>query len=96
MKRQRVERFSDVLRELLREDGLETPLAEHRAVKAWPEVAGEVVMRYTMSVELRRGKLYVRISSDCLRYELNHLRDKIRHRITYISGKHLVDDIVFQ
>ena len=37
--------LSDVLKHYLREEGLETPLLQHRLIEAWEEVAGKTVDR---------------------------------------------------
>ena len=39
--------IGDILKLCLRENGLETPLMQNRAIKAWKTVAGDVVERYT-------------------------------------------------
>ena len=42
MKRHEVETIGQLMQEYLRNEGLETPLLEHRIVQAWQEVAGPV------------------------------------------------------
>ena len=43
MERRKEETLGNVVLRYLRLAGLETPLAEHRLVEAWPEVAGEAL-----------------------------------------------------
>ena len=47
MKRNNTEQIGDVLRQFLRQQGLETPLNEYRLVDAWKDVVGPVITRYT-------------------------------------------------
>jgi predicted nucleic acid-binding Zn ribbon protein len=47
MKRNNTEQVGEVLRRLLRQEGLETPLNEYRLVDAWKDVVGEAIARYT-------------------------------------------------
>lgn len=46
MERRKSEQFTDVLYRYLRQEGLETPLNEHRIVSEWKEVAGPVAERF--------------------------------------------------
>ena len=45
MKRNNTEQIGDVLRQFLRQQGLETPLNEYRLVDAWKDVVGPVIAR---------------------------------------------------
>ena len=47
MKRKRTEMVGDVLGMFLRENGLETPLLEYRAVQSWPQAAGSAIAAHT-------------------------------------------------
>ena len=47
MKRNKTEQVGDVIRRLLRQEGLEAPLNEYRLIEAWKEVVGEIIARYT-------------------------------------------------
>ncbi|MCF2576956.1 DUF721 domain-containing protein, partial [Phocaeicola barnesiae] len=40
MKRNNTEQVGDVIRQLLRQEGLETPLNEYRLVESWKDVVG--------------------------------------------------------
>ena len=51
MKRNNTEQVGEVLRRLLRQEGLETPLNEYRLVDAWKDVVGEAIARYTIRIK---------------------------------------------
>ena len=53
MKKYNTEGISNILGRFLREEGLETPLLEQRALQAWPEVVGEAIARYTSDLRIR-------------------------------------------
>lgn len=57
MKRNNTEQIGDVLRQFLRQQGLETPLNEYRLVDAWKDVVGPVIARYTTNLLLKPGTL---------------------------------------
>ncbi|MDE7167098.1 MAG: DUF721 domain-containing protein, partial [Bacteroidaceae bacterium] len=71
MKRKNTELLKDVILRFLRENGLETPLNEHRAVMAWPKVAGPAITKLTGDVTFRNGTLYVKITRPALRQDLS-------------------------
>ncbi len=63
MKRNNAEQIGDVLRQFLRQQGLETPLNEYRLVDAWKDVVGPVITRYTTGLFIKNQVLYVSLSS---------------------------------
>ena len=70
MKRNNTEQVGEVIRRLLRQEGLETPLNEYRLVDAWKDVVGETIARYTTNIYIKSQVLYVHLSSSVLRQEL--------------------------
>ena len=56
MKKKNAQPISEVLTDFLDgNSGLKIKLAEHRAVKAWHEVLGDGVLKYTRNVYFKRG-----------------------------------------
>ena len=74
MKRNNTEQVGDVIRRLLRQEGLETPLNEYRLIEAWKDVVGPVIVRYTQNLYIKNQVLYVHLSSSVLRQELSMSR----------------------
>ena len=70
MKRNNTEQVGEVLRRLLRQEGLETPLNEYRLVDVWKDVVGEAIARYTTNIYIKNQVLFVHLSSSVLRQEL--------------------------
>lgn len=95
MKRRKEERVGDILLRLLRAEGLETPLNEYRAVKAWPEIAGPAIARFTGDVQLRNSTLYVKITRPALRQELLMRRTQLARLINDKVGAQVLQGIVF-
>lgn len=95
MKRTNTELLKDVLMRYLREEGLETPLLEHRAVTSWPEVAGPVIARMTGEVSFRQGTLYIKILRPALRQDLMMGRIQLVRKINSHVGAQVVQNIVF-
>ncbi len=94
MKRRNTELLRDVILRYLREEGLETPLNEHRAVLAWPRVVGPVVSRLTGDVSFRQGTLYVKILRPALRQDLMMERTQLARKINAEVGAQVVENVV--
>ena len=61
MFRREVKSVADVLQQLLREEGLETPLQQKRLIDSWETVTGRTVARYTTEKFIQNQTLYVKI-----------------------------------
>ena len=44
MRKSNTEQLGNILRRYQREEGLETPLNQHRLINAWPDVMGQGIM----------------------------------------------------
>ena len=95
MKRKNTELLKDVILRFLRENGLETPLNEHRAVMAWPKVAGPAITKLTGDVTFRNGTLYVKITRPALRQDLSMGRTQLTRKLNAEVGAQVVQNIVF-
>ncbi len=94
-KRFQTTRLQDVLLQYLREEGLETPLLEHRATQAWSELMGPTVAKYTGNVYMERGTLCVKIKSAPLRQNLQIIHKDIIKKINNHLGAPVVCSIKF-
>ncbi len=95
MKRFNTEGISDILGKFLREEGLEIPLMEHRALQAWPEVMGQAIARYTSDLRIHNGILYVKVCSAPLRQNLQMTHKSIAEKINAHVGSHVLTDVKF-
>lgn len=95
MFRQKPLPLSDVLSRYLREEGLETPLLQHRLIEAWGNVAGELVASYTTDKYIRNQTLFVKISNPALRQNLSMMRSQLVRRLNDAVGSMIISDIRF-
>ena len=58
MRRSNSEHISEILQRFLREEGLETPLNQHRLINSWSEVMGQGIMKYTGDIFIKNQTLY--------------------------------------
>lgn len=87
--------IGDALRKFLRQEGLETPLNEHRLIDAWPEAVGRTVAERSKAVAIRGGVLHVQVTSAPLRNSLVYNRTILVERLNAAVGAHVIDDITF-
>ena len=63
MFRRKVRSLSELLPEILRREGLETPLQQKRLLASWNQVVGEPVAKYTGDKFIKNQTLFVKILS---------------------------------
>lgn len=95
MRRTNSESVGDLVRQYLRQQGLEAPLNEYRLISGWGYVMGPIVERYTRDLVIRNQTLYVRLSSPVVRQELLMQRRELVERLNAYVGAQVVCDIVF-
>ncbi len=66
--------LKEALEALVDDYGLRGRLDEQAIRAGWTDVAGEMIARHTVRIELRRGKLTVKVDSAPLREELHYMR----------------------
>lgn len=96
MRRNNAESIGDVIRQFLRQEGLETPLNERRIITAWPEVMGLGIARYTGDLFVKNGILYVQLKSPALRSNLMMGRDALVKRLNDFVGAQVIQSVVFR
>ena len=85
--------LDEVLKKLLREEGLEMPLLQKRLVDAWEVVTGNVVSRYTAEKYIRNQTLFVKITNPALRQDLSMMRTQLVKRLNEQVGSFVIRDI---
>ena len=73
---------------------LRSKLNESRIRDGWVEIMGKPIAKYTSSVSLREGKLYIKIDSAALKQELNYSRGKIIELFNKELGSEVVKEVV--
>lgn len=96
MRHNKTEALGDVIRQFLRQQGLETPLNERRMVTAWTDVMGQGVARYTGMVFVRNQVLYVQIKSPALRANLMMNREVLVQKLNRFVGAQVIQNIIFR
>ena len=93
MKKQNTEPIGIVIRQFLQENGLEKPFLEHKVAEALPRLMGKMIAKYTGTLNVKNGTLYVQITSAALRQELFLARDILIKKLNDEVGAEIITDI---
>ena len=95
MFRRKVRSLSELLPEILRREGLETPLQQKRLLASWDQVVGEPVAKYTGDKFIKNQTLFVKVLSPALRADLTMGRSLLVKRLNEKAGGQVIFDIKF-
>ncbi len=93
MFRRHPEEVEKLVMEIMRRNGLETPLRQRRLMRAWNDVAGEVAARYSKVQEIRNQTLFVKVNNPALRAELQMRRTELVQNLNAAAGTFIINDI---
>ena len=86
-------KVSDLMRVIIRQNGLETPLLQRRLLEAWDSVAGELIARYTTEKYIRNQDLCVHIENPALRSEISMMKTELIAKLNNAVGGQVIRDI---
>ena len=95
MKRRKDECIGSLIKQYLREEGLESPLNEFRLLSSWALVMGNDVERQTGKLYIKNEVLFVEIKSATLRADLMLQRSDVVKKLNTEAGAHVIKDINF-
>ena len=88
--------LGEVIREFLKNFGLEEKVTETRIADAWEKVMGQGISRYTQRIVLKGKTLTIHLTSPALRQELSFGKTKIIRMINEVFDKEVIEDIHFR
>ena len=86
---------SDIVMEILRAQGLETPLLQRRLINAWEETAGALAARYTGEKFIKNQTLMVKITNPAMRAERSMIRTQLKNKLNAQVGAQVIADVKF-
>lgn len=95
MERHKSVPITNLLDAWLRQEGLETPLLQHRMIKSWPEVMGAIVAQYTGDIRIYGNVLRVQIKSPALRQNLLMMRTEIARKMNDHVKAQIIQEVTF-
>lgn len=85
-----------VMDELIDKMGLRGRIDEARVIEEWAAMVGPQVNGVTQSAWMRKGTLYIQISSSVWRHQLHLQRTDWKKRLNEKVGRQVVKEIVFR
>lgn len=95
MRHSNAEQLGSIIRQLIRQEGLETPLNQYRLIESWKEVMGEGIARYTGNLFIKNQTLFVQIKSSVLKQDLSMSRGNLVKRLNEHVKAQVITDITF-
>lgn len=95
MFKRKVKSIQDLLPEILRHEGLETPLQQQRLLSSWDEVVGKPIAQYTGERFIKNQTLFVKVNNPALRADLAMGRSLLVKRLNERAGAQIIFDIKF-
>ena len=75
--------------------GLDNKMQELQILNIWKECVGEAIAKYSSPLEIKKGKLFVRVENAAWRYELSLKKAQIIDKLNESFKKKLIRDIIF-
>ncbi len=89
--------LGSILKELMEENTLlKSRIAENRVLRAWKEILGEGVSKYTSNLYIKRGVLFVHLNSSVLRAELMMNKKGLIEKLNEYAEMDIIRDIVMR
>lgn len=93
MFKRKVQNIGDLLKQYLRDEGLETPLMHRRILDSWEIVVGKTVASYSEDKFIKNQTLFVKITNPALRQNLSMMRTQLVKRLNETVGGFIISDI---
>lgn len=82
--------LQEAIEQMVKQYKLSPGLYESRIREKWATVMGTMIAKHTSGIQLRKGKLYLKVDSAPLKNELTYSKEKIKE----IFNKELEGDII--
>lgn len=96
MRKSNAESIGLLIRQFMRQNGMESPLNEYRLIQSWNEVVGPAIARYTGDMYIKNQILYVHLTSSVLRQELMMGRELLVKNLNNKVGAQIIVNIIFR
>lgn len=86
--------LKDILEDFKNKKTLSKGFTQMAIEEAWHSELGPAIKNYTVSLQLNRGKLFVKLSSSTLREELSYGKQKIIEMLNEKVGEGVVKELI--
>lgn len=88
--------ISDILKQIIDKNNLQSGIDDVMVKDAWKKLMGSGVNTYTQDIILKKGMLYVALTSSVLREELAFGKDKIIKLLNEELGREVIKNVVLR
>ena len=86
--------LKEVIDSMLEAYKLKGKVNEVRIINEWENAVGSLIAQKTDKIYVRRGKLYVYLSSSVIKNELVYAREQIIDRLNAAVGEQIITELV--
>lgn len=90
-----MERINRILDSVVKNLGLGKKLDEGKAITVWERAVGRDIAEQTRPIKVQGSKLFVEVFSSSWKNELTFLKTDIIRKLNAMTGKIVLDDIIF-
>lgn len=95
MRQSKSEKLGDIVNQILRLNGLETPLNQYRIIEVWKNNIGRSFERYTENIFIKNQTLYIKLNSSVVRNELSMHAKVLANKLNNEVNAQVITNIVF-
>lgn len=96
MRKSETASIRDLINALMKKYGAEDKIAEMRLIRAWDELLGKSVGKYTKNLYIKDKKLFVSITSSIVKTEVLIVRETLIKRLNEKAGKEIINQIIIR
>ncbi|MAZ31296.1 MAG: RNA-binding protein [Flavobacteriales bacterium] len=93
MRRAQGQTIAEVIKELLKNYNITSKFNEAYVVTSWDKLMGPSVTKYTVSIEVEKRILFVRLSNAALKQELSYSKERIREMLNQEVGEEVITEV---
>ena len=96
IRRKETQKLDELVRNALRNLGLEERFTEHEVIELWPQVVGHSIASKTKELFMNRGTLYVRFTSAVVKNEVLMVKEGLIAALNDKVGRIVVKEIILK
>lgn len=94
MRRSKEQKIDELVKLVLKEQGLDVKLKELELIKTWEKVIGKNVANATTNLYVKNRKLFVHVRSSIVRNELMLIKSGLIQALNKEVREKIIDDII--
>jgi len=93
MRRARGQSIGEVINELIKKYNITSKFNEAHIASSWDKLMGPTVTKYTISIEVDNGILFIKLSNAALKQELSYSKERIREMLNNEVGENFITEV---